>query len=394
MTRADRGARTQRTTKGKKSKSKKKSKRKPTRATRDDEEEQATDALDSSNPGELPTAVSSATDAPAQPSEPDVNVQAESDGNTGRLADDGSTAIQESPKLPPQEPTTDQDEAAEGHANALATRTRDALINAASAALSRPGRGSSPAPNENRGEPSSAAPPSNMVRIVTYPNGLSQPPLIQYTTSPAPIPTTTTTPRGHRAASPAPEDHFRRSRSPSAPPRELPPPTTLLPNPLEQTVNLPRLPLPPTPDRPGLALQPPSRDHSPSEDPVLVVHQPPGFGYLVPRVGGYREGSIDRWPVLPDRRLRQMSDAGLEVRGETIYWKRAEGEEEEEEVEGEEEDMDIDGDEEMEMEEVGGQDGVEQREMKGIEEDESEESEVGDPANMTLEELDEMMKDF
>ncbi|KAL8813148.1 MAG: hypothetical protein Q9200_000496 [Gallowayella weberi] len=234
-------------------------------------------------------------------------------------------------------------------------------------------RPSAPSPPSPR---SSNVAPSQPIRTVTYPNGLDSPPLIRYTD-----PDTESAPLQAQDGSPY--------HAPFQPKN---------PSPLRHQVTsplLPRLPLPPTADRPGLMLQPPSRGHSPAAEEAHVqeepeIHQTRDLGSLVPRVGGYREGSIYRWPNLPDETLVRMRGEGLEVRGENVFRRAVVEDREENEVEDDEsEDMEIDDD--------GGREGTDLMVESGdvdADADQADDSDVGDPENTTSEDLDAMLAGF
>ncbi|KAL9611343.1 MAG: hypothetical protein Q9204_009026, partial [Flavoplaca sp. TL-2023a] len=167
---------------------------------------------------------------------------------------------------------------------------------------------------ENSPDPTTSIPPSPSPskRILTYPNGPNMPPLITYIHSPsqtlAEIPPPLQQPRG-----PSPV-HLLRSQQDF----RIPPPPTIFQIPL---------PLPPDSSHPGLTLQPPSRSHSPPSSPANQwTHQPAGSDSLVPREGGYKVGSIGRWPSLPEKAVERMRRQGMEVRGEMIVLKEWEDE--------------------------------------------------------------------
>ncbi|KAL8789826.1 MAG: hypothetical protein Q9213_000894, partial [Squamulea squamosa] len=108
--------------------------------------------------------------------------------------------------------------------------------------------------------------PSHSGRILTYPNGPNMPPLITYIQTPPPAQDP------YRPRSPSPARFTRREGD-----FVLPAPSANLQIPL---------PLPPTPDRPGLVLHPPSRPLSPTETyrrEESWLHQPEGLGSLVVR---------------------------------------------------------------------------------------------------------------
>ncbi|KAL8773151.1 MAG: hypothetical protein Q9209_001827 [Squamulea sp. 1 TL-2023] len=202
-----------------------------------------------------------------------------------------------------------------------------------------------------------SAAPSHSGRILTYPNGPNMPPLITYLQTPSP------TQDPHRPRSPSPLRFTHREKD------------TVLPTP-SANLQIP-LPLPPTPDRPGLVLHPPSRPLSPIETyhrEESWLHQPEGLGSLVVREGGYRMGSIRRWPSLPDRIVEKMRERGMDVRGEMIL------------VSGEGEGGVDSGRSAGERMERGGKGDGE----VGV----SGESEVGDPGQTTIEDLDGLLEGF
>lgn len=222
----------------------------------------------------------------------------------------------------------------------------------------QPSRGTSPKPPT----------PSQSKRILTYPKGPNMPPLITYIHSPPPPPP--------QPRSPSPRSNYNIRIAPPS-----------------NTIHIP-LPLAPTPSRPGLVLQSPSRSQSPPSSPVdQWNHQPPGLDSLVRRGGGYRSGSIERWPNLPERVVERMRKGGLEVRGEEIVVR---GEEEEEER-GEEEDGDGDRGGGRGADDVGLDEGVEGVRDYGMVEGVRQWSEVssaGDPADTTMSELDSLLEGY
>ncbi|KAI4251840.1 MAG: hypothetical protein L6R42_008216 [Xanthoria sp. 1 TBL-2021] len=222
----------------------------------------------------------------------------------------------------------------------------------------QPSRGTSPKPPT----------PSQSKRILTYPNGPNMPPLNTYIHTPPPPP-----PPQPRSPSPRSSYNIR-----IAPP--------------SNTIHIP-LPLAPTPDRPGLVLQSPSRSQSPPSSPVdQWNHQPPGFDSLVPRGGGYREGSIERWPNLPERVVERMRKGGLEVRGEEVVVRAEEGEEGQDD--GEEDEGGGDGGGGSGADDVGLDEGEEGVGVIGTVRQWSEVSSAGDPADTTMSELDSLLEGY
>ena len=226
------------------------------------------------------------------------------------------------------------------------------------------------------------------------------------TTDPTPrlplAPTTATLPaRG--VVSPLVEEPPSQSQSPRPRRRLIPfnfplrsenPIVRIPPAPSPTTNPLPHLPLPPTPARPGLRVESPSRSQSPPSSPVEKWnHQPKGFGSLVPREGGYRGGSIERWPNLPERMVERMRRGGWEVRGEEIVGVGRVGDGEGE-GEGEGEKRDAGGEANGDGEADDG--GLEGEGGEGVGDSEkgSEDSLVGDPADTTMLELEGLFEGY
>lgn len=120
---------------------------------------------------------------------------------------------------------------------------------------------------------------------------------------------------------------------------------------------------------------------------------------MVPREGGYRGGSIERWPNLPERMVERMRKGGWEVRGEEIVGvgrvaagAGAEGEGEEEGEEKGEASGGGDGDGEKGVDDVGLKGG--EGEGVGDLEKGSEVSSVGDPADTTMLELEGLFEGY
>ena len=241
---------------------------------------------------------------------------------------------------------------------------------------------------ESSPDPTTSIPrsPSPSKRILTYPNGPNMPPLITYIHPPpqtlAEIPPPLQQPR-----SPSPV-HLRHSQQDI----RIPPPPTIF-----------QIPLPLSPDssHPGLTLQPPSRSHSPPSSPANQwTHQPAGADSLVPREGGYRVGSIGRWPSLPEKAVERMRRQGMEVRGEMIVLK-----EWDEEDDSDDNDKDEDNGVKDRAKENGGDNGPLERASddeakRGGEDDTgmvrawSVPSSVGDPADTSISELDMLMEGY
>ncbi|KAI4273607.1 MAG: hypothetical protein LQ337_004514 [Flavoplaca oasis] len=248
---------------------------------------------------------------------------------------------------------------------------------------------------ESSPDPTTSIPPSPSPskRILTYPNGPNMPPLITYI-HPSPQILAQTPPPLHQPRSPSPV-HLPRSQHDI----RIPPPPTIFQIPL---------PLPPDSSHPGLTLQPPSRSHSPPSSPAdQWTHQPAGSDTLVPREGGYRIGSIGRWPNLPEKAVERMRRQRMEVRGEMIVWK-------EWVMEEDDDDNDKDGDNGVKegAKENGGNDGPldiasdDEAKRRGEDDEGLDEgrngmvrawsvpSSVGDPADTSVSELDMLMEGY
>ncbi|KAL8981960.1 MAG: hypothetical protein Q9205_003397 [Flavoplaca limonia] len=248
---------------------------------------------------------------------------------------------------------------------------------------------------ESSPDPTTSIPPSPSPskRILTYPNGPNMPPLITYI-HPAPQTLAEIPPPLQQPHSPSPV-HLTRSQQDI----RIPPAPTIFQIPL---------PLPPDSSHPGLTLQPPSRSHSPPSSPANQwTHQPAGADSLVPREGGYRVGSIGRWPSLPEKAVERMRRQGMEVRGEMIVLKEWE-EEDDSDDDNEDEDngvkdrakenrvddgrLDIASDERAKR---GGEDDTGMDEGRnGMVRAWSVPSSVGDPADTSISELDMLMEGY
>ncbi|KAL8857239.1 MAG: hypothetical protein Q9178_006165 [Gyalolechia marmorata] len=369
MTRRDRAARSERTTRGRRSSTTSRRSSVRTRRNAQGDEDAALDEEDTSRLATTPV------------------LGGESAGNGGagrtRTAYQGPTASEMLQAL--EESIADAEMAAvENDENDPETPIRNPIINRPilprphpsppSSSSSSPSRESSP-------EPTKTVTSSQVREIVTYPNGPHMPPLITYI---HPRSDNDAPPNPFRASSP-----LRHKRHPNIPPP--PPPPNQNPalhrylSTVPRSPILPPLPLPPTADCPGLVLQPPSREHSPVGEYVQKeawVHQPPG-NRLVPREGGYRGGSITRWPNLPDPVMERMRGRGLEVRGEMVVVSG----EEDGGGEGEEDETDVEGEEEESREQGNDRGTVRDGGMTPGSNRSSENSEVGDPRETTLEDL-------
>ncbi|KAL8651006.1 MAG: hypothetical protein Q9226_004903 [Calogaya cf. arnoldii] len=379
MTRKDRAARLQRTTKGKFAKTNPESKGKtrrqaPGEETTQDEEDPRSQLDDSrTNPAT-------------------TNALEQSDGNATRTAYQGPNASQLTEHL--EEAIADanvgskgQDnvhgsvvgipDASDGNATArtayqgptarqMLKALEESVADAKDVSTNdrNSGNGAASAGPSRAGSPVSA---KNWIkRVFTWPNGRDNPPLITYIYPQAQAP-------------PPPQP------PPPSPQRHIPPPLRVRHIPL---------PLFPNHFHPGIIIDPPSRSPSPPVGFEVWNHQPRSFDSLVPREGGYARDSIERWPNLANPVVKRMKKQGKEIRGEKIVIVEEEEEEDgqfkiwedktAQDGSGETTAQDGDG------ETTGDSSGMPERGQRAM----SEISSVGDPADTTLSEIDELMKEY